>query len=298
MAKETKKSRWRELEQQLTYRPRPVWSDWDDRRKRAATAYAADYRAFLDRAKTERLCVQQAVKLARAAGFADFAGGGGRGAGKKYFFVQKQRALALLVTGKRPLTDGMNIVAAHIDAPRLDLKVRPLFEDSGVAVLRTHYYGGIKKYQWMNVPLALHGVAVRGDGTTVTLAVGDRAGDPQFTIPDLEPHLAYKRQNEKKLREAVTGEEMLILAGAEPVGDDETRQKLKLGVLRHLHREYGLTEADLIGADLSAVPATKTAEVGFDRLLVGGYGQDDRACAYAALRALLDGTTSAHIALV
>lgn len=293
-----KTTKLQDLEKKLAYTPRPAWAQWDDRQRDAALRFAGGYMAFLDRARTERLCVQQAVKLARKAGFADFAAGGGRGAGHRFYFVQKRRALALLVTGTRPLTDGISVLAAHIDSPRLDLKARPLFEDSGVVALRTHYYGGLKKYQWMNVPLALHGVAIRADGSRATIAIGDEPGDPLFTIPDLEPHLAYKRQNEKKLREAVTGEELLILAGALPVADADVKQKLKLGVLQQLQQRYGLTEEDLIGADLCAVPAAKTADVGFDRALIGGYGHDDRSCAYAALQALFSLKRPAHTALV
>lgn len=294
-----KKSKGAAREEQLSYRPQPAWTRWDQPTRTAALRYAGEYGAFLDRGKTAREAVAQAVKLAKREGFADFtAGGSVRGAGRKYYWVNRRTAAAFVLTGRRPLTDGVNIIAAHVDAPRLDLKVQPLFEDSGLALLRTHYYGGIKKYQWMNVPLALHGTVVRGDGTKLNLCVGEEPGEPQFVIADLEPHLAYKRQNEKKLRDAIAGEEMHLLAGALPVDDKAVKQRVKLGVLELLQRRYGMTEEDFISAELEAVPAANTADIGWDRALTGGYGQDDRACVYAALRALADCRATGQTAVV
>ncbi|RLB17167.1 MAG: aminopeptidase, partial [Deltaproteobacteria bacterium] len=190
--------------------------------------------------------------------------------------------------GKEPIEKGVRIIVSHIDSPRLDLKQRPLYEDVDLAFLKTHYYGGIKKFQWLSRPLAIHGRIVKKDGKTVDLSIGEAASDPVFTVLDLLPHLARKVQYEKKLGEAIAGEKLNLIVGSLPLGDKETKERFKLGVLNLLNETYGLTEEDLLSAELEVVPAGSARDVGWDRSLVGAYGQDDRICAYTSLSALMD----------
>jgi aspartyl aminopeptidase len=204
------------------------------------------------------------------------------------------------VIGREPLERGVNLIASHLDAPRLDLKQRPLYQDkeTGLALLRTHYYGGIKKYQWLNVPLGLFGTVVRRDGSAVEISIGAKAGDPCFAITDLLPHLAKKEQNERKAPEAVRGEELVILCGGIPSGDKDIKRRVKLAVLEHLHQAYGMEEEDLVSAELEAVPLNPVRFVGFDRSFLGGYGQDDKICSYASARALFELGIQRRTALV
>ena len=189
--------------------------------------------------------------------------------------------------GKKPVSEGISILGSHIDAPRLDLKQNPLYEDTELAFFKTHYYGGIKKYQWLTIPLAIHGVVVKGDGTSVEIVIGEDEDDPVFNITDLLPHLA-REQMQKKMSEAVTGEGLNVLLGSMPYKDDKVKEKVKLSILSILNKRYGIMEEDFQSAELEIVPAQKARDVGFDKSMVGGYGQDDRVCAYPALRALLD----------
>ena len=207
--------------------------------------------------------------------------------GKKLYVNNRGKGIMLAVIGRRSLAEGANIGAAHTDAPRLDLKPHPLYEDSELAYLKTHHYGGVRKYQWVAVPLALHGVVIKADGTSVTVAIGDRDEDPQFVINDLLPHLG-RAQSAKPLGEAIPSESLNILVGSIPLADDDGADRVKLNVLRILHEKYGITEEDLISAELEAVPAAKARDLGFDRSLIGAYGHDDRVCAYAELAAILD----------
>ena len=188
--------------------------------------------------------------------------------------------------GTRPLAEGLRIIVSHIDSPRLDLKQNPLYEELDMVMLRTHYYGGIKKYQWVAQPLALHGVIVTTGGKTVQVKIGEREDDPVFTICDLLPHLSRKAQEEKKLKEAIEAEKMTILAGHLPFADQEAKERVKLRVLEYLHEQYGIVEEDLLSAELELVPASKARDVGFDRAFVAAYGQDDRLCAYTSLKAM------------
>ncbi len=189
--------------------------------------------------------------------------------------------------GQKPLSEGVQLAAAHIDSPRLDLKPNPLYEDSELAYFKTHYYGGIRKYQWVTIPLALHGVVIRKDGTKVTVRIGEEEGEPRLVITDLLPHLGAA-QNKKPLAEAVPGETLNLLLGSEPIGNEEESGRVKLAVMKLLHEKYGIVEDDLTSAELEAVPAVKACDIGLDRSLIGAYGHDDRVCAYAALKALLD----------
>ena len=257
-----------------------------DQAERAAIfAYGDHYKTFLDRAKTEREAVTEIERQAKALGFVNLAG---KEAGPRGYYNYRGKNIVLVVQGRRPLTDGLRMVASHIDSPRLDLKQYPLYEDTDLAFLKTHYYGGIKKYQWLARPLAIHGVVLKADGSRVQLTIGEDPHDPVFSVLDLLPHLARKLQMDKKVEEAFVGEKLNVLVGSLPLGDAETKERVKLHLLKYLEDQYGIQEEDLISAELEVVPAGPARDLGWDRSLVGGYGQDDRSCAYAALAALLD----------
>ncbi len=262
----------------------------------AMQSYCEDYKKFLDAAKTEREAVDEVVRLAQAKGFVPFTRGMSANPGDKFYRVNRGKAIMLAVIGDKPLADGVSIGAAHIDSPRLDLKPEPLYEDSEMAFLKTHYYGGIRKYQWVTIPLELHGVIVKKDGSTVKVAIGTCPGDPLFTVDDLLPHLGAE-QSKKPLGEAIPGESLNILVGSRPFKDDDGSDRVKLAILDILNQKYGLVEADFISAELEAVPAFRASDIGFDRSLIGAYGQDDRVCAYASLAALLETERPAHTAV-
>ncbi len=273
------------LSERLTYTSRLVWDSIDEREKRKVLAYGEEYKTFLDNSKTEREAVAFIREAARKNGFADEVK---RGAGSPFFRVFHNKAVALVRPGGKPLEDGIHIVVSHIDAPRLDLKQKPLYEEVDLAFFKTHYYGGIKKYQWLARPLAIHGCVVKGDGRVVDLAVGEDERDPVFTVLDLLPHLARKAQYNKKLGEAIEGEKLNVLIGSLPIGDKDTKERIKLAVLTYLDDTYGLQEEDFISAELEVVPAGRARDVGWDRSMVGAYGHDDRSCAFAAMKAILD----------
>ena len=212
----------------------------------------------------------------------------GKEAGPRGFYNYRGKNIVLVVQGRRPLTEGLRVVASHIDSPRLDLKQYPLYEDTDLAFLKTHYYGGIKKYQWLARPLAIHGVVLKADGSRVQLTIGEDPNDPVFSVLDLLPHLARKLHMDKKVSEAFEGEKLNVLVGSLPLGDAETKERVKLHLLKYLEDHYGIQEEDLISAELEVVPAGPARDLGWDRSLVGGYGQDDRSCAYASLAAILD----------
>ena len=249
--------------------------------------YCEDYKRFLDAGKTERECVSEAIRQAEAKGFRPFVRGMELKSGDKIYRSNRGKSLMLAVVGSRPLSEGVNIGAAHIDSPRLDLKPNPLYEDSELAYFKTHYYGGLRKYQWVSIPLELHGVVARKDGSVVEVAIGGRPGDPLFTINDLLPHLGVE-QSKKPLSEAIPAETLNILVGSRPFRDDEGAERVKLAVLDLLHQKYGITEEDFISAELEVVPAFRAVDIGFDRSLIGAYGHDDRVCAYAEFAALLE----------
>ena len=274
----------KEMQERLSLSTRLVWDHLDAAGRQQVEAYAQEYKAFLDAAKTEREAVLTVQGLAQEHGFVDLAAGQ---PGRKYFLNYRGKTIALVALGQRPVVQGLRLIAAHIDSPRLDLKQNPLYEDTDLVFLKTHYYGGIKKYQWLARPLALHGVIYRPDGQAITLRLGEDPGDPVFTVCDLLPHLARKAQMDKKVDEAFLGEKLNLLAGSLPLGDKETKERFKLHLLHLLSERYGLTEEDLVSAELEAVPAGPARDVGWDRSLVGGYGQDDRAAAFAAVKAIL-----------
>lgn len=250
-------------------------------------AFIKDYRHFIDHAKTERCAVNYTEGEAIAKGFRPYTFGEKLQAGDRVCYVNHEKSVFFAVIGKKPMSEGSRIIASHIDSPRLDLKPQPLYENSGIAYFKTHYYGGIKKYQWTAIPLELHGVVYRADGTRVDINIGADENDPIFYISDLMPHIG-KDQMSKTASEFVPGESLNIINGSLPI-DDEGGVKLK--VLSILNEKYGITERDLITAELTAVPAMMSREVGFDRALISAYGHDDRICGYPALRALIDGET-------
>ena len=227
------------------------------------------------------------MKAAEKHGFVPFDPAHKYAPGDKVYANNRGKALCLAVIGKEGCKNGVRIAAAHIDNPRLDLKPIPLYESSEMAYLKTHYYGGIKKYQWTAIPLAMHGVVIKRDGTCVNVCVGEEPGDPQFTITDILPHLGAD-QAKKTLGGAFTGEDLNILVGSRPVRDEEAKEGYKLNVMRLLNEKYGIVEADLISAEIEFVPAFKATDIGFDRSLIGAYGHDDRVCAYPALEAIDD----------
>ena len=243
--------------------------------------FAEEYKAFLDEGKTEREAAKFIERFLTGQGFTALPSRG------KVFLNHKGKAVFAFVPGRADLTKGLNIVAAHIDAPRLDLKQNPLYEDADLALLRTHYYGGIKKYQWVAMPLALHGVVIKADGTSVEIVIGEKEDDPVFSIDDLLPHLSRKAQDEKSLSTGIEGEKLTVLFGSIPLVG-EGREGIKRAVLKILKDTYGIVEEDFISAELEIVPAFKARDVGIDRSLIGAYGQDDRSSAYALLRAIAD----------
>ncbi|MBO5653589.1 MAG: aminopeptidase, partial [Clostridia bacterium] len=256
--------------------------------------YAKGYMNFLDEAKTEREAVDVSVRMAEEKGYTPYRFGEKLMAGDLRYYNNKGKNLFLIRKGSAPLSeDGVRILVSHIDSPRIDLKQNPLYEDSGMAFFKTHYYGGIRKYQWMTLPLALHGVVVKENGETVSFVVGEKEEDPVFYITDLLPHLAQD-QNQKPLGSAFTGESLNILVGGLPYKDEAVTDKIKLNVLSVLHERYGITEKDFLSAEICAVPALRARDVGFDRALIGAYGHDDRVCAYTMLTATLEGESFDH----
>ena len=249
--------------------------------------YCEGYKAYLDAAKTEREAVKTAIAMAEAKGFVPFEIGKKYNAGDKVYFNNRGKTVAFAVIGKESADKGINITAAHVDSPRLDLKPNPLYEELELALFKTHYYGGIKKYQWTALPLALHGVFAKKDGSVVEVNIGEDDNDPKFVINDLLPHLA-REQNKRTLNEGIRGEELNVLIGSMPFKSDEGSELVKLNILKILNEKYGVTEEDFLSAELELVPAAKACDIGFDRSLVGAYGQDDRVCAYPALTAILE----------
>ncbi|MFZ0450099.1 MAG: aminopeptidase [Desulfatiglandaceae bacterium] len=283
--KKLTKKEIKDLSEKLFYTPRLVWDEISEAEKRQVFALAEGYKSFLDRAKTEREAVSCIREMAEGAGFS---APSGKASSAPFMRVFHNKAIALVKPGKGPIKDGVRLIVSHIDAPRLDLKQRPLYEDVDLAFLKTHYYGGIKKFQWLSRPLALHGRIMKKDGGSLDLSLGEDEKDPVFTVLDLLPHLAQKAQYEKKLGEAIVGEKLNLIVGGIPLGNKDTKERFKLAVLQHLNTVYGLEEEDLISAELEVVPAGKARDVGFDRSLIGAYGQDDRISAYTGLRAILD----------
>jgi aspartyl aminopeptidase len=265
--------------------PSLVWDVLSEDEKETAFKLSETYKSFLDASKTEREAVSAILEKAEKKGFKDIEGDSGGG---KFYKVWHNKVIALAVTGKKPLVNGAHVIAAHIDSPRLDLKQNPLYEETDLAFLKTHYYGGIRKYHWLARPLAIHGKVIKNDGKELCLSIGESETDPVFVIADLLPHLAGKLQNNKKLSQAFEGEKLNVLLGSIPLGDKKVKERFKLAILQHLHEHYGMIEEDFISAEIEIVPAGKARDIGLDRSLVAAYGQDDRICAFTAFEAILN----------
>lgn len=286
----------KQLREKLFYDKKNGLSTADDTTVEKMQNYCEGYKSFLDSAKTEREAVKTAVALAESKGFVPFEIGKKYSVGDKVYFNNRKKAVAFAVIGKKDAENGLNITAAHIDSPRLDLKPNPLYEELELALFKTHYYGGIKKYQWTAMPMALHGVFAKKDGTVTEVNIGEDDLDPKFVINDLLPHLS-REQNKRTLSDGIRGEELNVLVGSMPFKSDEGSELVKLNILKLLNEKYGITEDDFLSAELELVPATKSCDIGFDRTLIGGYGQDDRVCAYPALTAILDIETPQRTAI-
>ena len=280
------KTEGQKLEEKLFFKPKHIAKD-NPRDIEKAMAFAEGYKTFLDNSKIERECVSYSVALAEKAGYKPFTRGIKAKTGDKFYYVNRGKNLYLVTIGKKPLNEGIHFNIAHIDSPRIDLKPNPLYETDELAYFKTHYYGGIKKYQWTTIPLALHGRIMLADGKAIDVDFGEKPGDPVLVITDLLPHLG-RAQGERKLNEGIKGEELNILLGSLPVDDKEVKEAFKLRVLSILHDKYGITEKDFMRSELTLVPAQKAVDVGLDSSMVGAYGQDDKVCAYTALMAEFD----------
>ena len=252
-----------------------------------ADAFCEGYKKFLDNGKTEREACAYSEGLLKAAGYRPFVPGEALRPGDKIYWINRRKCVLAATIGKKSMAEGFHLNIAHIDAPRLDLRPVPLYESSDLAFLRTHYYGGIRKYQWPTIPLALHGVIYRADGSCVEINIGEKDEDPVFCITDLLPHLGAK-QGEKKLNDAIPGENLNVLVASRPVEDKELENRVKLNVLKMLYEAYGIAEKDFINAEIEVVPAFKARDIGLDRAMIGSYGHDDRVDAYPALMAEIE----------
>lgn len=298
-----KKSAAKLLQEKLSHQFENAWDQLTKTEHKKVETLAVQYKSFLDQAKTEREAVKTTIAMAEKNGFVDYTTILKKKTklkpGMKLYANNKNKSLALFVIGNRPLEDGINIVGSHIDSPRIDLKPFPLYEDSGLGLLKTHYYGGIKKYQWTALPLALHGFVVRKDGSSFDVVIGEDENDPILMISDLLIHLS-KDQMTKTLAEGITGENLNVLIGSKPYGDKDIEKRVKLNILDILHQKYNMTEEDFTSAEIEIVPAGKSRDLGLDRSMIAGYGHDDRVCSYAAVEAILsvkevDRTVSALI---
>ena len=293
-----KKTEGQKLEKELTYKKENFFTASSDEKIKKAFEYAEDYKKYIDNSKTEREAVKTSVSLCKEKGFKEYRFGDKLEVGGKYYYNNRGKSLAVFKIGKKDVgKDGIRILASHIDSPRLDIKQNPLYEDSSMAFLKTHYYGGIKKYQWTAIPLALHGTVILKNGKTVDIAIGEGKNDPVFYVNDLLPHLS-REQVTKPLAQAIDGETLNVLVGGLPFKDDDVKDGIKLTVLKHLHDEFGMVESDFLSAELCVVPAFDARDIGFDRALIGAYGHDDRVCSYPALTALLNTDDEEHTSLV
>lgn len=276
-----------DLENKLFNKKKSGWLEIENEEGSKIFSFCEGYMDYLNKAKTEREFIAEAKKKAEENGFKDLNTIQNLQTGDKVYFINRNKSMYLAVIGKQPIENGLHIVGAHVDSPRLDLKPNPLYEDGELAYFNTHYYGGIKKYQWTAIPLSIHGVIVKTNGEKITVNIGEDEKDPIFTITDLLPHLA-KEQVSKKLAEAIEGENLDLLVGSIPYKDTESKEKVKLNILNLLNQKYGITEADLQSSELELVPCFKARSLGFDMGLVAAYGQDDKVCSYTALTALME----------
>lgn len=282
----SEKTQGEELKERLFNTKKNGWENTSDEEKEKIFNYCQEYMDFLNRSKTEREIVKNAEQMARERGYRDISEFESLNPGDKVYYVNRGKNLFLAVIGTESIENGVNIIGSHADSPRLDLKPNPLYEDKEFAYFKTHYYGGIKKYQWTAIPLSMHGVIVKTNGETVEVNIGENENDPIFTITDLLPHLAQD-QMQKKLKDGVEGENLNLLIGSIPYKDQKISEKVKLNILDILNRKYGITEKDFISAEIELVPAFKCRSLGFDESLIAGYGQDDKVCVYTSLTAIL-----------
>lgn len=294
METDLKKEDQRREFEELVYKPKHVFEVLKEEERLALEKLAKEYIEFISQAKTERETVEKALEYLKTYAFEE----NGK---EKGYFVYKNKMLFAWRLGRKTVLEGLKLIISHVDTPRLDLKLHPLFEDTFLAFLKTHYYGGIKKYHWVSQPLALHGVVAKKDGTVVNIVIGEKEDDPVFTICDLLPHLARKIQAEKKLSEAIVGEKLNLLVGGIPLegeAKEKENDRIKLNFLKLLNERYGISEKDFVCGELYVVPAGRAKEVGLDRAFVGGYGQDDRICAFTSLKAFLEVKNPEHTILL
>lgn len=277
----------KELKEMLFNKKENGWLSVDSEKENMIMKFSDEYMYFLNKGKTERECVTFTKKMLDENGFKCICEYENLKPGDKVYYINRDKSIYIAVMGKEKIANGLNIIGAHIDSPRLDLKPNPLYEESEFAYFKTHYYGGIKKYQWTAIPLAIHGVIVRTTGEKINVNIGECEEDPIFTITDLLPHLAVE-QMERKLKDGIKGEDLNLLIGSIPYNDKDVNEKVKLNILNILNNKYGIIEADFLSSELEIVPAFKARSLGFDSSMVAGYGQDDRICAYTAIRAMLE----------
>ena len=281
-------SEGKELKEKLFNEKKVGWEGITEEQKNEIFNYSNGYIGFLNNGKTEREIIKESKELAEKKGFKNISTYETLKPGDKIYYVNRDKNLYLAVIGSNNIEEnGLHIIGAHADSPRLDLKPNPLYEEGGFAYLKTHYYGGIKKYQWTTIPLAIHGVIVKANGEKVEICIGEDEIDPIFTITDLLPHLAQE-QMERKLKEGIKGEELNLLIGSIPYNDKEVSEKVKLNILNILNQKYGITEIDFLSSEIELVPAFKARSLGFDRSMVAAYGQDDKICVYTSLTAILE----------
>ncbi|MBQ9659141.1 MAG: aminopeptidase [Clostridia bacterium] len=263
------------------------WEETDSKEREEILNFSNGYIEFLNKSKTEREVITNARKIAEENGFKDIMYFESLKPGDKVYFVNRDKSMYLAIIGTENIENGIHIIGSHVDSPRLDLKPNPLYEDGGFAYFKTHYYGGIKKYQWTTIPLSIHGVLVKANGEKITVNIGEDENDPIFTITDLLPHLAQD-QMEKKLKTGIEGENLNLLIGSIPYGGEKETEKVKLNIMKILNEKYGITEKDFLSSELELVPAFKARSLGFDNSMVASYGQDDRICAYTSLMAMMN----------
>ena len=286
----TEKTEGQKLVEELFNNKKSGWETATDEEKGLIFKFSDEYMEFLNRSKTEREFVTSAKEILDKNGYRDIKDVENLSAGDKVYSINRDKSMYVAVIGNRKLEEGLNLVGAHIDSPRLDIKPNALYEDTELAYFNTQYYGGIKKYQWTAIPLSIHGVIVKTNGEKIHVNIGENDNDPIFTITDLLPHLA-KDQMKKNLSEAIDGEDLNLLIGNVPYKDENVSEKVKLNILKLLNDKYGINEADFLSSELEIVPAFNARSLGFDYSMVAGYGQDDKVCAYSALRAILETNT-------
>lgn len=274
------------LEKKLFMKKQNGWETVDEKKNQEIFDFSKRYMEFLNKAKTEREFIQETIKMAKSNGYKDIIEFEQLKPGDKIYFINREKSMYLAIIGTEDIENGLHIIGSHVDSPRLDLKPNPLYEDTELAYFKTHYYGGIKKYQWTTIPLSIHGVIVKPNGEKITVNIGEDENDPIFTITDLLPHLAQE-QMEKKLKNGINGEDLNILIGSIPYKDEKAKEKVKLNILNILNKKYGIVEADLQSSELEIIPEFKARSLGFDSSMVAAYGQDDKVCAYTSLAAMM-----------